>query len=516
MRDPAEFAGFLERLGATVRPPAGEKPSWRPFLCLLADRFGVEGARLLRADEPTTLRLETEIGSPWPEGHGALSLARDHAYEALFKRAEATAEAGLLAVPLRVAERVGGAVLMWRPEPFSEQELGEARVACATVAAALEAHEAARRMGTRRAELEAVHASMVDGVVVVDRRGYLSSFNEAFKRITEQDSLELYGLRWFQLIEPRNHPSLPSGEVLEAFLDALIMGEPYVATGVPAFLKVPDGRRVPVAVGMATVVEEGKATGGVLNVRDATLESQLERQKDDFIATVSHELKTPLTTISGFVELLQAHDLPRGEQLPLFDLILDEGQRLNRMIRDLLDLSKIQSGLLTLHYEKAVLARVVERAAAPLARRHAATHALELDIQPAGGTLVADQDRLVQILVNLLGNAFKYSPAGGTVTLRARKRGGWWTIAVSDQGIGIPAEAMKRLFGRFFRVKEDQSTGSGLGLFITKNLVACHGGSIEATSVEGRGSTFTFRLPASPRQLEATVPAAGAPAIEAF
>jgi PAS domain S-box-containing protein len=406
----------------------------------------------------------------------------------------------VIGVPLQASDRhLGGVFLLRGPDeaPFSQEDLDTLSLIAVPLATQIDSMDEARRNRARRAELEAVHASMVDGLVVVDRRGYISSFNEAFKRLSQSPSFELYGYRWLHLIVPRPHPTIDAEELLESFLGALIVGQPFVTTGCPGYLKQPDGSQVPVTVGLATIEEDGRITGGVLNLRDATLEAQLERQKDDFIATVSHELKTPLTTISGFVELLHNHELPRSEQLPLFSLILDEGKRLNRMIHDLLDLSKIQSGLLNLSLEKFNVAKMVDQSVHPLVVRYKETHQFSVEVSPPSGTMVADRDRIVQVLVNLIGNAVKYSPAGGLVTVRAQKIKSEWEFSVTDQGMGIPEGALPRLFGRFFRVNENQSTGSGLGLFITKSLVERHGGRILVKSKEGVGSTFTVRLPAT-------------------
>jgi PAS domain S-box-containing protein len=427
-------------------------------------------------------------------------------YSALFKYHRSTlilpGEGGypgsVIGVPLKAGDsHTGGIFLLRDPQSvaFTPAERDMLSLLAGPFANQLDALEAAGRTNARRAELEAVHSSMVDGLVVVDRRGYISSFNEAFKRLSRIPDYELYGHRWVQLITRRAHPSLDADAVLAGFQMALGEGTSFVTTGCPAYLLQPNGEQIPVVAGMAVIEDNGRVTGGVLSLRDATVETQLERFKDDFISTVSHELKTPLTTISGFIELLRNHDLPRQEQLPLFDLMLDEGQRLNRMIRDLLDLSKIQSGLLTLHAERFSVGRLVEQAIKPFRMRHQGSHSFLVSVIPAGGTMVADRDRLVQILINLIGNAVKYSPAGGNITLSVLKKKAEWEFSVSDQGIGIPDAALPQLFGRFFRVNEQQSTGSGLGLFITKSLIEAHGGKIAVVSQLGCGSTFTVRLP---------------------
>jgi signal transduction histidine kinase len=460
---------------------------------------------LLKAEDPTTLRLAAQFGEIWDEEELPTAFM-DVTYGELFRHQRPTMVApgfagyggSVIGAPLNFGDRHVGGIFLLREAglpAFTADERDVLQLACVPFAVQLDALHSTRRTSARRAELEAVHASMVDGLLVVDRRGYISSFNVAFKRLSQIPAYELYGYRWIHLLAPRQNPTIDSALVLESFLDALIVGEPFGTTGCPAYLRQPDGSQIAVNVGMTAIEEEGRITGGVLNIRDATLEAELERLKDDFIATVSHELKTPLTTISGFIELLCHHDLPRAEQKPLFELIMDESRRLGRMITDLLDLSKIQSGLLALHLERFGVGKLVEASVSPFRMRHQDSHQFLIAITPPAGTIVADRDRVQQVLVNLIGNAVKYSPAGGLVTIRAHKLKHEWEFSVSDQGMGIPESALPRLFGRFFRVNEQQSTGSGLGLFITKNLIERHGGKIWVTSLGGTGSTFTFRLP---------------------
>lgn len=502
----AQLHNLLEALATALNKPAEAGSSLTPALELLGEHFKAAGGMLLQAEDLSNLRLAAHFGDTLEEE----SLSPEFlevTYSALFKyhrpslvRPGVGGYAGsVIGSPLKAGDRHIGGIFLLRREgeaPFSEECMETLHIVCLAMASQIDALETARRTSARRAELEAVHASMVDGLVVIDRRGYISHFNEAFLRLSKIPSYELYGHRWLQLLEPRPHPSIDSAAAMESFFDSLFAGESYLTTGCPAFLKQPDGHLLPVTVGMASIEDNGRVTGGVLNLRDATVEAHLERLKDDFIATVSHELKTPLTTISGFVELLRNHDLPRSEQLPLFDLILDEGQRLNRMIHDLLDLSKIQSGSLSLHLEKFSVHKLVDQVVNPFIMRCKDTHTIAVEVSPPNGTMVADRDRIVQVLVNLVGNAVKYSPAGGQVTVKATKIKNEWEFSVTDQGMGIPETALPRLFGRFFRVNEQQSTGSGLGLFITKNLVERHGGKISVASKDGVGSTFTVRLPA--------------------
>jgi PAS domain S-box-containing protein len=502
----AQLHAMLEALSSTINRPNEAGSPLAPALELLGSQLGANGGMLLKAEDPTTLRLASHYGEILEEE--ALSPEfLEITYAELFKYHRPTLTVpgqggypgSVIGAPLKAGDRhIGGIFLLRTAElpAFTAEDRDVLNLLCSSMANQIDALEIARRTSARRAELEAVHASMVDGLVVVDRRGYISHFNEAFLRLSQVPAYELYGHRWLQLLEPRPHPSIDSAASMESFFDSLFAGEAFLTTGCPGHLKQPDGQLLPVTIGMTSIEDNGRVTGGVLTIRDATVEAHLERLKDDFIATVSHELKTPLTTISGFVELLRNHELPRPEQIPLFDLILDEGQRLNRMIHDLLDLSKIQSGSLSLHLEKFSVAKLVDQVVNPFNMRCKDTHRFVVEVSPPNGTMVADRDRVVQVLVNLVGNAVKYSPAGGQVTVRATKIKSQWEFSVTDQGMGIPETALPRLFGRFFRVNEQQSTGSGLGLFITKNLVERHGGKISVQSKDGVGSTFTVRLPA--------------------
>ena len=501
-----QLNSLLEAIATTLNKPSDLGYSLRPALELVGRQLDADGGMLLRSEDLSNLRLAAHFGDILEE-EALPPEFLEVTYAALFKFHRPTlvvpGEVGypgsVIGAPLKAGDHhIGGVFLLRRPgQPaFTPDDRDLLQLLCVAIANQIDAHEAAWRTSARRAELEAVHASMVDGLVVVDRRGYISHFNEAFMRLSKIPAYELYGHRWLQILEPRPHPSIDAAASMEAFFDALFAGEAFLTTGCPAYLRQADGHMLPVTVGMASIEDNGQITGGVLNLRDATVEAHLERLKDDFIATVSHELKTPLTTISGFVELLRNHDLPRSEQIPLFNLILDEGQRLNRMIHDLLDLSKIQSGSLSLHLEKFSVAKMVEQVASPFLLRYKDTHQIQVEVTPPNGTMVADRDRILQVLVNLVGNAVKYSPAGGLVTVQAHKIKQEWEFSVTDQGMGIPESALPRLFGRFFRVNEQQSSGSGLGLFITKNLVERHGGRISVTSKDGVGSTFTVRLPA--------------------
>ena len=227
---------------------------------------------------------------------------------------------------------------------------------------------------------------------------------------------------------------------------------------------------------------------------------ELDRLKSDFLSTVSHELRTPLTSIRSFSEILLRYDVADLEKRRKFIRVIhDEAERLTRMINDLLDLSKIEAGRLEFDIRPQDLGEAIDQAidlARPLFGEKGAT--ARASLEPGLPPALADRDRLHQILANLLSNAAKFSPQGGEVTLRARRRGAFALISVSDQGPGIPRHRLLELFERYTQVRDPQKShplGTGLGLSISRDLVEKLGGRIWVESVPGAGATFSFTLP---------------------
>jgi len=473
----------------------------KQFLLELGEGLDANGGFLLSATDPTNLRLLAEVGPIFREEAHDPVVLRGFYNEIFHHQRPAIAMGGyleaasLIGVPLVSDERLIGGMVFFRSADkprFTVEDMPLLGVVALPLATHLENVEMNRINQTRRAELEAVLASMVDGLLVVDSWGLVVSFNEAFKHLSGRSAAELYTLYWDDLVTTteRHH------EAFLRFNTCLRMGEPFSAR-CQALMQQPSGKVVPISISFTTIIESsGRITGGVLSVRDMTIEAQIDRMKDEFVSTVSHELRTPVTTISGFLEMMMAREMPRPDQLQLLDVMRSEAGRLGRLITDMLDLSKIQSNRISLELRKFRLESLLKAVVKPFAVRDAATHRFELVIEPPRGLILADYDRLTQVMVNLVSNAVKYSPDGGTVSVWARRERDLWGIEVRDQGLGIPPEALPYVFDRFYRVNENQTTGSGLGLFITKELVERHGGHIAVASEPGVGSTFTVRLPA--------------------
>ena len=231
---------------------------------------------------------------------------------------------------------------------------------------------------------------------------------------------------------------------------------------------------------------------------------EMIRAREAFLAIASHELKTPLTGIIGYAYVLQqraAHDQPLTERDRMaISMIVEQSERLNRLIGKLLDASRIEAGQLDLERGRvdlgALVRRVVESLQPTLER-----HSIQLACPAEPVVVEGDDLRLEQVVRNLLLNAIKYSPAGGPIAVQVERRADQIAISVSDQGIGIPSASLDRIFQRFYRAPNadaSNSSGMGVGLYVVKEIVALHGGTIEVASTEGQGSTFTIRLPIPP------------------
>jgi signal transduction histidine kinase len=266
-------------------------------------------------------------------------------------------------------------------------------------------------------------------------------------------------------------------------------------TGAITFLSMrPERRYGPEELTIAEIL----ARRAALAVDNAQLYEQAQgavRARDAFIALAAHELRTPLTALKGYAELMRR----RGAYEPkAVDTILERAALLERLVSDLLDVSRLQTGRLQLQH-----ARVDLAALAQVCAEQASTARHDIRVEAPAGRVVGwwDHQRLEQVLQNLLGNAIKYSPEGGSIVVRVDAVADAARVAITDEGVGIAAEVLPRLFDPFYRAESTAVAvqGLGLGLYVSKSLVEAHGGSVSAYSDgEGRGSTFTFTLPYAP------------------
>lgn len=262
-------------------------------------------------------------------------------------------------------------------------------------------------------------------------------------------------------------------------------------------LMLPGDRSRSVTVtGKRIAAADGTAAQLAVGIRRADRQLSLERRRSDLISTASHELRAPLTSVRGFTKTLLARwdrfdDATRRQMLATID---EDADRVTRLLTELLDVSRIEAGRLPLRRRIITLPEIVE----PVVRRFEVEHSdrtFVLDVPTGLPDLVVDPGRIEQVLVNLIDNAVKHG--AGDITVRARTEGEMVQCAVTDAGGEIPAAQLERVFIKHHRLKQARGSGSGLGLYICRGIVAAHGGRIWATSTPADGTTFAFTLPSS-------------------
>jgi len=242
----------------------------------------------------------------------------------------------------------------------------------------------------------------------------------------------------------------------------------------------------------------GSVAGRIFAFRDVSRERVVEQMKSDFVSTVSHELRTPLTSIYGFAETLQRSDVDftDAERETFLRYIAGESERLIGIVDDLLSVARLEAGTLEVALEPTDLGGALRDAVAAAEGRADGRHRFAVQVEPPALAVRADGEKLGQVLANLLDNAVRYSPEGGTIAVSARGRANAAEVTVADEGIGISEPDQQRVFAKFFRSERAPAgLGTGLGLFLVRSLVTAMGGRIWLESEEGRGSRFTFELP---------------------
>ncbi|MBL0385505.1 HAMP domain-containing protein [Tumebacillus sp. ITR2] len=346
----------------------------------------------------------------------------------------------------------------------------------------------------QKGKVEGILTHLVSGVFVVDRSGRVTMVNPAAEK--------LIGIKADDVMQ-KWHWEAGGNFGLSSLIDeAILVGTEQMKE--VTFFK-PVERTVEVYISPIQS-NYNRIAGAVVLMHDVSDWRRLERMRSEFVANVSHELRTPITAVRGFAETLLDGAMDNPEISKQFlQIILDESTRLTRLINELLELSKIESGHIQFHYGPVDLVKLAERTV--LRYRHQAEQAgvtLRFEMPASGVEFEADGDRVSQVLINLLGNAIAYTPSGGNVTVHVEDAGEEVLIQVCDTGIGIPEEDLPRLFERFYRVdkaRARRSGGTGLGLSIVKHIVEGHHGRVEVSSQVGLGSQFKVYLPKQLPQL---------------
>ena len=341
-----------------------------------------------------------------------------------------------------------------------------------------------------RDRLDAILANMQGGFVIFDRALYVTLINRQAEELFMVAPGEALGRHVLEVVR--------ATAIEGALQRATLSGRPESVEWAPN-----PREDLLIECSVAPVRDPGGGWGAILMTRDVTAQRRLERMRSDFVANVSHELQTPLTTIIGFAETLSdARDLPPEQAARFIGLIHDEARRLSRLVDDLLALSRLEHHSLIARRDPVAVGDLLGAVALQLQGR-AAAGGLTIHVShPEHLTMASDADLLREVLLNLVSNSIQYTPPGGRIEVSAAVlEPHVVSLIVRDTGIGIPPDDVPRIFERFYRVdraRSRQSGGTGLGLAIVKHVVEVLHGSIRVESTPGQGSTFQVDVPGGP------------------
>jgi signal transduction histidine kinase len=345
---------------------------------------------------------------------------------------------------------------------------------------------------------EAIVASIPDPVIMADEGNKILLMNQAAKRLLQIDGTDWQGKSLGQIVSDERWLKLLSGGGVSA--------EELAKRDTLLSIQQPGEQALYFRPRQTTIVDESKNILGVVTLlQDVTRFKNLDRMKSEFIATVSHELRTPLTSINMAVDIMSQEVLGKinEHQRDMLATAKDDCERLTKLVKELLDMSRLESGKYELKRERINLRSLVEEALKPL-RLQFREKGIRLETEISADTpeVPGDHRQLSWVVANLVSNALRYTPADGTVTVHSDLMSDCVRVSVKDSGRGIPPDAVEVIFDKFVQIKQstDATPGSvGLGLAIAKEVVEAHGGKIWVESSVGRGSTFFFTIPRSER-----------------
>lgn len=410
----------------------------------------------------------------------------------------------LVSLPLRREGQLVGMLCLFHPEAapgLLADHPGVTDIIVNQVDVFVQNARLLERLWEEKRWLEAVIRSSADGILIVDRECRVLGFNHALSRMTGQPIRDALGRACRDVLTIRAAGGDDFCAMICPLLQAGLSERSPVTEGT---LTDRAGHALPVELTFAILSDhDGTPLGGVISVRDIKSRKDAEELQTTFLSVISHELQTPIVIIKGYADLLSETEpeLPADKLHEKLGVISSEANRLSKMVDNLLYASRIQAGGLKLHTEPVALG-VVAQHVAQLLGDISARHTVEAHVGEDLPTVLADYERIEEVLRNLTENAIKYSPNGGHVEIAARATSDEVIVSVTDEGMGISSDDRERLFERFSRLDSrlvSQMKGTGLGLYICKAIVEAHGGRIWAEAAPGRGSRFSFSLPREQR-----------------
>ena len=344
-----------------------------------------------------------------------------------------------------------------------------------------------KNISSEKAKLETILSSMFEGIMLTNERGEILLLNPSIRKLFFIDSSP----------EGRKPLEVIRNNAIQEIVDRVLHENREVITQ-EVSISIPEQKTI--MINGVPVVKDNVIEGAVFVFHDITELKRLEEIRKDFVANVSHELRTPISSIKGYAETLLDGKVDNEDTVKEFlSIIYQDSNRLANLIDDLLDLSKIESGKMKLEFEPLEILPIVNRCVNVLGKSAKdKSLSVKLDIPTNLLKILGDHKRLSQVFLNLLDNAIKYTPEGGSITVNATSKEKIVQVDISDTGIGISEKDLPRIFERFYRVDKARSRdlgGTGLGLSIVKHIIQAHNGQVWVQSTLGQGSTFSFTIP---------------------
>ncbi len=404
----------------------------------------------------------------------------------------------VVALPLTFEERLLGLIYLFRSGSIAFSANDESVLASFADQAAIAVRNAQlyQQVIAEKQQLDAIIEHSADGVMILDPEMRVLVFNRALEQMTGWPADRAIGRPCYEVLALENATGEnPCG--VEAAAPSFAGDDPRIVEGE---ICRPGGSRMAVSVTYSPLYDEaGKLSYIIANAVDITRFREAEEMKSTFVSVISHELKTPVSLIKGYANTLAREDADWDAATVRegLQVISEESDRLNALINNLLDASRIQAGAFKLDRSDVSIPRLAEKVVESF-RLQTTKHHFVLDFPQSLPVVFGDEERLRQVFNNLLSNAIKYAPEGGEVRVGGWSDGATVTAYVADQGIGVPKEEQDKLFQRFYRVDSSlrrKTQGAGLGLYLCRSVIEAHGGRIWLHSEPHRGTTVFFALP---------------------
>jgi PAS domain S-box-containing protein len=362
----------------------------------------------------------------------------------------------------------------------------------------LEPDTSSRTMAEAQARADALFFSIGVGAIATDKNGHIYRINDIALKILGYKKEEVID-HWFpEIVKAVDENGFDVSIMKRPIARALLSG---TAISDKTYYRTKSGSRVPVSITVSPILHEGRPIGAVEVFHDSSLEDEIDRMKSEFISIASHQLRTPLSAINTYASMLgagYAGELNANQQAYV-DIIQTAAERMNNLISTLLDISKLEAGALNVRVKQTEIPDLLNKTIDELKEVARQKH-IELRVACSDPNFQAECDPLLlgEVYANLISNAIKYTPEGGEVSVKLAFTDTEAVFSVRDTGYGIPEHLQNKIFTKFFRasnIQRQDTTGTGLGLYMVKQISDAMGGRVSFTSKENKGSTFCFALP---------------------